>query len=106
MDVIIYYCYLFVIIELERLFKEIKMATTKEKNQDSQEKVKDAYHLAEEATSEAVSSLKDHAKESLNEGSAKVKSATHQAGNMIKEHPLLSVGCAFLAGWAISKITK
>ena len=40
------------------------MATTKAKNQDPQQKIEDAYHLAEEATSEAVNSLKDKAKES------------------------------------------
>ena len=52
------------------------MATTKAKNQDPQQKIEDAYHLAEEATSEAVHSLKDKAKESLGEGTEKVKSAT------------------------------
>lgn len=82
------------------------MATAKTKTTDPQQKIEDAYHLAEEATSEAVSSLKSQAKESLSEGTEKVKSATHQAENIIKEHPLLSVGCAFLAGWAISKIIK
>jgi len=82
------------------------MATTKAKNQDPQQKIEDAYHLAEEATSEAVNSLKDKAKDSFGEGSQKVKSATAQTENIIKEHPLLSVGCAFLAGWAISKFIK
>ncbi|UJF22648.1 hypothetical protein [Shewanella sp. OMA3-2] len=82
------------------------MATTKAKTAEPQQKIEEAYHLAEEATSEMVNSLKDQAKESLSEGTEKVKSATHQAENMIKEHPLLSVGCAFLAGWAISKILK
>jgi len=82
------------------------MATAKAKNQDTKEKFEDAYQLAEEATSDAVNSLKGQAKESLNEGSEKIKSVTSQAENMIKERPLLSVGCAFLAGWAISKLIK
>lgn len=82
------------------------MATPKAKNQESQQKIEEAYHLAEEATSEAVHSLKNKAQESLSEGSEKVKSVTNQAENIIKERPLLSIGCAFLAGWAVSKLIK
>lgn len=93
------------------------MATPKAKTQESQEKIEEAYHLAGEATSEAVNSLKTKAQESLsegsdkvklamNEGSDKVKLATSQAENIIKERPLLSIGCAFLAGWAVSKLIK
>jgi len=82
------------------------MATPKAKTQESQQKMEEAYHLAEEATSEAVHSLKNKAQESLNEGSEKVKSVTNQAENIIKERPLLSIGCAFLAGWAVSKLIK
>ncbi len=82
------------------------MATPKAKTQESQQKIEEAYHLAEEATSEAVNSLKNKAQESLSEGSEKVKSVTSQAENIIKERPLLSIGCAFLAGWAVSKLIK
>ncbi|MEL0657738.1 MULTISPECIES: hypothetical protein [Psychromonas] len=82
------------------------MATPKAKTQESQQKIEEAYHLAEEATSEAVHSLKNKAQESLSEGSEKVKSVTNQAENIIKERPLLSIGCAFLAGWAVSKLIK
>lgn len=82
------------------------MATTKEKTEEAQSKAQDAYHLAEEAASEAVNSLKNKAQESLNDGSEKVKLVTSQAENMIKERPLLSIGCAFLAGWAVSKLIK
>ncbi|HCH00510.1 MAG TPA: hypothetical protein DEV85_01285 [Vibrio sp.] len=60
----------------------------------------------EAATAEAIDSVKDQVEESLNEGSEKIKNKASQAENIIKEHPLLSVGCAFLAGWAISKIIK
>ncbi|RBW47940.1 hypothetical protein DS885_00385 [Psychromonas sp. B3M02] len=80
--------------------------TTKAKTQETQSKVEDAYHSAEEAATEAVHSLKNKAQASLNEGSEKIKTATAQAENVIKERPLLSVGCAFLAGWAISKLIK
>ena len=55
------------------------MATPKAKTQESQQKIEEAYHLAEEATSEAVHSLKNKAQESLSEGSEKVKSVTNQA---------------------------
>jgi len=80
--------------------------TTKAKTQETQSKVEDAYHSAEEAATEAVHSLKNKAQESLTEGSEKIKTATAQAESVIKERPLLSVGCAFLAGWAISKLIK
>jgi ElaB/YqjD/DUF883 family membrane-anchored ribosome-binding protein len=42
----------------------------------------------------------------LEAGSETVKNKAEQAENMIKERPLLSVGCAFVAGWAISKLIK
>ncbi|MDN2664891.1 hypothetical protein [Psychromonas sp. 14N.309.X.WAT.B.A12] len=80
--------------------------TTKAKTQETQNKVEDAYHSAEEAATEAVHSLKNKAQESLAEGSEKIKTTTAQVENVIKERPLLSVGCAFLAGWAISKLIK
>jgi len=82
------------------------MATVKTKTQDPKEKFGDAYHLAGEATSEAMNSLKDQAKESLNESSEKIKSMASESSEKIKSVPLLSVGCAFLAGWAISKLIK
>lgn len=73
------------------------MATTK--TQTPKDKI-------EEATTEAINSVKDQVEESFNEGSEKIKHKANQAENIIKEHPLLSVGCAFLAGWAISKLIK
>ena len=84
------------------------MATSKAKTktQSSQEKIEDAYHLAEEAASDTVDSLKIQAKEKLGESSEKIKEVTNQTESMIKERPLLSVGCAFLAGWAVSKLIK
>lgn len=82
------------------------MPTSRAKTQKPQEKMEEAYHLAEEATSETVNNIKSKAQDSLEEGSDKIKSATDQAENLIKERPLVSIGCAFLAGWAISKILK
>ena len=82
------------------------MSTTKEKTQEAQSKAQDAYHLAEEAASEAVSSLKNKANESLNDGTEKVKAVKTQAELLVMERPLLSIGCAFLAGWAVSKLIK
>ncbi|WP_435235838.1 hypothetical protein ACR30L_19195 [Psychromonas sp. PT13] len=82
------------------------MATSKAKTQSSQEKMEDAYQLAGEAASETVDSLKMQAKEKLGEGTDKVKKVTSQTESIIKERPLLSVGCAFIAGWAVSKLLK
>jgi ElaB/YqjD/DUF883 family membrane-anchored ribosome-binding protein len=82
------------------------MPTSKAKTQSPQDKIEDAYHLAEEATSDAVDSLKSQAQEKLGEGSKKVKEVTSQTETMIRDRPLLSVGCAFLAGWAVSKLIK
>ena len=82
------------------------MPVSKTKTQKPQEKMEDAYHLAEEAASETVNTIKNKAKDSLDEGSDKIKIATDQAESIIKERPLLSIGCAFVAGWAISKLIK
>ena len=82
------------------------MPTSKAKTQSPQDKIEDAYHLAEEATSDAVDSLKSQAQEKLGEGSEKVKEVTNKTEVIIRERPLLSVGCAFLAGWAVSKLIK
>jgi len=82
------------------------MPTAKTKTQTPQEKMEEAYHLAGEATSDTVDALKNKAKDSVGEGSDKVKVVTGQAESLIKERPLLSVGCAFLAGWAVSKLIK
>ncbi|NMT18243.1 hypothetical protein HKA89_28075, partial [Vibrio parahaemolyticus] len=49
---------------------------------------------------------KDQAKEKLDVGAQQVQQATKSAENVIKERPLLSIGCAFLAGWAVSKLIK
>lgn len=50
--------------------------------------------------------MKEHAKEKLEVGAENIQQATKSAENVIKERPLLSIGCAFLAGWAVSKLIK
>lgn len=81
-------------------------AKTKTQTQEAQTKAEEAFHSAEEAVLESVDTLKKQAKDSLEDGSEKIKSASLKAENVIKERPLLSIGCAFLAGWAVSKILK
>ncbi|QXO16596.1 MULTISPECIES: hypothetical protein [Vibrio] len=82
------------------------MATARKQQDEPQEKIEDAYHKTEEATLEAVGQIKEKVMEEIEAGQESLRSATDQAGNFVKERPLLSVGCAFLAGWAISKLIK
>ncbi|TOD34948.1 hypothetical protein CGI29_09855 [Vibrio parahaemolyticus] len=86
--------------------RRLVMANTKESAVKPQEQFEEAYHLAEQATSEAVGAMKEHAKEKLEVGAENIQQATKSAENVIKERPLLSLGCAFLAGWAVSKLIK
>ncbi|EGQ9297363.1 hypothetical protein F7U79_15095 [Vibrio parahaemolyticus] len=86
--------------------RRLVMANTKESAVKPQEQFEEAYHLAEQATSEAVGAMKEHAKEKLEVGAESIQQATKSAENVIKERPLLSIGCAFLAGWAVSKLIK
>ncbi|QLE28787.1 hypothetical protein FDP11_25780 [Vibrio parahaemolyticus] len=86
--------------------RRLVMANTKESAVKPHEQFEEAYHLAEQATSEAVGAMKEHAKEKLEVGAENIQQATKSAENVIKERPLLSIGCAFLAGWAVSKLIK
>jgi ElaB/YqjD/DUF883 family membrane-anchored ribosome-binding protein len=82
------------------------MATAKKTTETPQEQLEEAYHLAGQATSDAVGAVKEQAKEKLEAGGESIQQATQSAENMIKKRPLLSIGCAFLAGWAVSKLIK
>lgn len=82
------------------------MANKKESTVKPQEHLEDAYHLAEQAASETVGAMKKQAKETLEVGTENIQQATKSAENVIKTRPLLSIGCAFLAGWAVSKLIK
>ncbi|WP_427982876.1 hypothetical protein [Agarivorans sp.] len=82
------------------------MATAKKSTETPQEQLEEAYHLAGQATSDAVGAMKEQAKDKLEAGTESIQQATQSTENMVKKHPLLSVGCAFLAGWAVSKLIK
>ncbi|UTA47738.1 hypothetical protein L1F30_16475 [Simiduia sp. 21SJ11W-1] len=83
------------------------MATAKNMNSiSSQEKLAQAYHLAGEAAADAVGNVKEQAKATLEANKERATEVADKAESVIKERPLLSVGCAFVAGWAISKLLK
>lgn len=75
------------------------------KNSDDR-KLKDAYNLAGEAASDYLDGAKGHAKVKIDEGKEKAQELTQKAEAYIKEKPLVSIGAAFVAGWAISKLLK
>lgn len=87
------------------------MATAKNPSSTSnsntnQDKFKQAYTLAGEAASDMVDSVKDRAQNQYDVNKQRASDVADKAENVIKERPLLSVGCAFLAGWAVSKLLK
>ena len=55
---------------------------------------------------DTIENVKEAVHETLEASSESVKNTSEKAENIIKERPLLSVGCAFLAGWAVSKLIK
>ncbi|MBB5212864.1 DUF883 family protein [Microbulbifer hydrolyticus] len=96
------------------------MATAKSPNSgthSTREKLHQAYNLAGEAahdTAEQVKTraretagqVKDRAHQSMEHGKQRAHDVAERAENSIKAHPLVSVGCAFAAGWLIAKILK
>ncbi|WP_250459474.1 hypothetical protein [Microbulbifer litoralis] len=83
------------------------MATAKSAhNTSSQEKLRQAYHLAGEAAQDAAGNLRARAKSSVESNKHRAEDVVKKTESSIKKHPLMSVGCAFLAGWAISKLLK
>ncbi len=82
------------------------MAAARTQKNSTQAKSEEAYEKAEEAAIEAVDNIKEHVQQSVAAGSETLKSATTTAENTVKKRPLLSVGCAFLAGWAVAKLIK
>ncbi|EKO3429607.1 hypothetical protein K6U20_01415 [Vibrio fluvialis] len=82
------------------------MPNANTKKTDSKQQAEEIYEMAEGVASEAIENVKNTVQDTLEAGSETVKNKTEQAENMIKERPLLSVGCAFIAGWAISKLIK
>lgn len=86
------------------------MTTVKTPKQDEfsqgQEKLSEAYKLAGEAASDIVGGIKSQAKTKISDNKDKAMDATKVAEAFIQEKPLLSLGCAFAAGWLVSKILK
>lgn len=72
----------------------------------SQDKFKQAYQLAGEAAADMAGNIKEQTKSQIDTSKDKASELGDKAENLIKERPLLSIGCAFAAGWAISKIMK
>ncbi|WGL18095.1 hypothetical protein PVT68_07315 [Microbulbifer bruguierae] len=94
------------------------MATTKAPNSGAgREKLHKAYNLAGEAAHdtaehvkmrarETADQVKSRTRETVEKGKQHAHDVTERAENSIKAHPLISVGCAFAAGWLIAKILK
>lgn len=83
-----------------------KQTTAKETAEKSKEQLEEAYELAEKAAFEAVNAIKQETQQKWGESSHQAEQVVHSAGDVIKQRPLLSIGCAFLAGWAVSKLIK
>ncbi|WP_043317654.1 YqjD family protein [Microbulbifer sp. HZ11] len=99
------------------------MATAKAPNSgtantgSTRDKLHQAYHLAGEAAHDTASNVKMRARETadtvkartrhgMEKGKQRAQDVAEKAENSIKAHPLVSVGCAFAAGWLIAKILK
>jgi len=72
----------------------------------SQDKFKQAYQLAGEAASDIAENIKQQTESKIDTSKDKASELSDKAEKIIKERPLLSIGCAFAAGWTISKIMK
>lgn len=83
------------------------MATAKASQQNSgRDKLTQAYQLAGEAASETVEQLKKRATTTLKTSKTQAVNFEKRAEDTIKAHPVLSVSCAFAAGWLIAKLLK
>ena len=96
------------------------MATAKSPNSgthSTRDKLHQAYNLAGEAAHDTAENVKARAHDtaenvkartraSVEQGKQRAQDVAERAENSIKAHPLVSVGCAFAAGWLIAKILK
>ena len=94
------------------------MATAKAPNSGStRDKLHQAYNLAGEAAHDTAAQVKTRARETadtvkartrqgVESGKQRAHDVAERAETSIKAHPLVSVGCAFAAGWLIAKILK
>lgn len=83
------------------------MATANQANSNnSSEKMKEAYGLASEAAADMLDGVKAKAQVQYEANKDQAAEVAKKAGSFIQERPLTSVGCAFAAGWLVSKILK
>lgn len=83
------------------------MATAKApQTNSSREKLAQAYQLAGEAATQTAGDLRARATTTLNSSKRRATDFEKRAEATIKAHPVLSVGCAFAAGWVIAKLLK
>ena len=80
--------------------------TDMKSNSRAESKLNEAYNLAGEAATEMMEKAKTQAKATFDTNKVKVTEASEKAESLIKEHPLIGIGCAFVAGWAVSKLMK
>jgi len=72
----------------------------------TKQQLNDAYDLAKEAASDAVDAAKHKSQAEAELAKLKATELADKAESYIKEKPLVSIGAAFVAGWAISKLLK
>ncbi|WP_066962415.1 YqjD family protein [Microbulbifer sp. Q7] len=94
----------------------------------TRDKLHQAYNLAGEAAHDTAEQVKTRARETadqvktraretadqvktrtqagVEQGKQRAHDVAERAESSIKAHPLVSVGCAFAAGWLIAKILK
>jgi len=83
------------------------MATAKApQHNSSRRKLNQAYHLAGEAATETAQHLTARARSSILNNRKRVTDLAGRTQTSIKRHPVLSVGCAFAAGWVIARLFK
>lgn len=83
------------------------MATAKSPQHNSgRAKLQEAYHLAGEAAHDTAEELKARARSSVQSNRKRASDVAARAESSIREHPALSVGFAFAAGWLIAKLMK
>jgi ElaB/YqjD/DUF883 family membrane-anchored ribosome-binding protein len=70
------------------------------------EQMRAATHAIYEAFGAMGSASGGVAKLKMNESRDKLTAASHRAESTIAEKPLLYVGCAFAAGWLVSRLMK
>ena len=68
------------------------------------QKLKEACGLVGEAATDFINSSKEQAEIKLGNNKQQLEDMSEKAESFVKEKPVLSIGCAFVAGWIFSKI--